>query len=341
LKVESEKRKVLVTGSAGFIGYHLCKHLLSQDYVVVGVDALTDYYDRNLKITRNQMLLQNRDFNFIEARLEQDGLVSKLTDLEPDIIVHLAAQAGVRYSIENPKEYVDSNLIGTFSVLELARICNVDHLLFASTSSIYGANDELPFKENEKTDHQLTFYAATKKANESMAHSYSHIWNIPTTGLRFFTVYGPWGRPDLALFKFVKAMLIGEKIDVYNYGKMTRDFTYVDDLVEGITKLIDKVPISNKPCSKNDTVSKVAPYRVVNIGNSEQIKLIDFIKEIEKCLKIEAKMNLMEMQLGDVVSTHADVRLLEELTGKVSKTTVEKGIMEFVKWYKKYYKIGF
>jgi UDP-glucuronate 4-epimerase len=333
----TQKHKIVVTGSAGFIGYHLSNLLLKQGHEVMGVDALTDYYDQQLKIRRTQMLMQNEDFKFLEMRLEENDFLLKVPAFNPDIIIHLAAQAGVRYSIENPKEYVDTNLVGTFYVLELARICEVKHLLFASTSSIYGSNDTLPFKESDKTDHQLTFYAATKKANESMAHSYSHIWNIPSTGLRFFTVYGPWGRPDLALFKFVKAMLEGSKIDVYNYGNMTRDFTFVDDLVFAISQLIEKVPTVNDPCSKNDTLSKVAPYRTVNIGNSKQVLLLDFINEIEHQLNIKAKMNLMELQTGDVVSTHADISLLKDLVGPIPTTSIKHGVKQFVDWYRLYY----
>lgn len=333
-----KKHKIVVTGCAGFIGFHLSKLLLTEGHEVIGVDALTDYYDQQLKIKRNQMLMKSEKFKFFEMRIEENDFLLKISRFCPDIIIHLAAQAGVRYSIENPKEYVDTNLVGMFSVLELARICEVKHLLFASTSSIYGSNETLPFKETDKTDHQLTFYAATKKANESMTHAYSHIWKIPSTGLRFFTVYGPWGRPDLALFKFVKAMLEGYKIDVYNYGKMMRDFTYVDDLVLAISQLIEKVPTVYEPCSKNDTLSKVAPYRTVNIGNSNQVLLLDFISEIEYQLNIKSKMNLMEIQPGDVISTHADVSLLKDLIGTVPATTIRHGIKEFVDWYRLYYR---
>jgi len=267
-------------------------------------------------------------------------LSASVKDFDPDVIVHLAAQAGVRYSLENPRSYIESNLIGTFNVMELARELKVQHLLMASTSSVYGANEVMPFIETEKADTPLTIYAATKKANESMAHSYSHLWNIPTTMFRFFTVYGPWGRPDMALFKFTKAILNGDPIDVYNHGDMYRDFTYVEDLVKAIMLLIDSVPGasgSNKSGDIEDNLSPVAPFRVVNIGNSDKVKLLDFIKAIEQELGIESKKNLMPMQVGDVPATWANADLLESLTGFKPQTNYKQGVKSFVEWYLKFY----
>ena len=334
-------RKVLVTGSAGFIGYHLSTLLLKEGFKVVGFDGMTDYYDITLKERRHAMLKQNPDFSSVEARLEDMDALTKLFEAEkPDIVVHLAAQAGVRYSLENPRSYVESNLIGTFNVMECAREHEVEHLLMASTSSVYGANTEMPFAETQKTDTQLTLYAATKKANESMAHSYAHLWKIPTTMFRFFTVYGPWGRPDMALFKFVKATLNGEPIDVYNHGQMFRDFTYVEDLVRGIRLLIDTPPVepeSAEDIAEGDSLSPAGPYRVVNIGNSTKIPLMDFVNEVEKSLGIKPVINFMEMQKGDVPATYADASLLQNLTGYTPETDVATGVKLFVNWYRDYY----
>ncbi len=333
--------KVLVTGSAGFIGYHLCDLLLSQGFAVHGYDAMTDYYDVSLKQRRHQMLLQNPNFSATTAYLEDMELLQQVAeDFRPDIIIHLAAQAGVRYSLENPRAYVDANLIGTFNVLEIARMLQPRHLLMASTSSVYGANTDMPFDERQKTDTPLTLYAATKKAGESMAHSYAHLWNIPTTMFRFFTVYGPWGRPDMALFKFVKATLAGEAIDVYNHGKMSRDFTYVTDLVRGIRLLIDAAPVRpDGDVPEGDSLSPVAPHRVVNIGNATQVQLSDYIDEIESALGVPVKRNLMEMQPGDVPATWADTTLLQTLTGYAPQTDVKTGIRAFVAWYRDYYQV--
>lgn len=276
-----------------------------------------------------------------EGYLEKDGLFQSVaTDFQPDVIVHLAAQAGVRYSLENPRAYLDSNIVGTFNVMEAARELKVDHLLMASTSSVYGANEEMPFDELEKVDTPLTFYAATKKANEAMAHSYAHLWNLPTTMFRFFTVYGPYGRPDLALFKFVDAMLDGRPIDVYNHGDMYRDFTYVEDLVRAIRLLIDAVPVrpeSRDDIPEGDSLSPVAPYRVVNIGNSEKVRLLDFITAIEVELGMKAERNYMDMQKGDVPATWANADLLQTLTGYKPQTSVQEGIAKFVAWYRDYY----
>lgn len=287
------------------------------------------------------MLLQSSAFSATECWLEDsERVLSVAKNFAPDVIVHLAAQAGVRYSLENPRAYLESNIIGTFNVMEAAREIGVDHLLMASTSSVYGANEEMPFIETEKVDTPLTFYAATKKANESMAHSYAHLWNLPTTMFRFFTVYGPLGRPDLALYKFVDAMLDGRPIDIYNHGDMYRDFTYVEDLVRGIRLLVDEVPVrpeSAAEINEGDNLSPVAPYRVVNIGNSEKVRLLDFIEAIEDELGIKAKRNYMDMQKGDVPATWADASLLKSLTGYQPQTDIREGISKFVAWYRDYY----
>ncbi len=336
-------RTVLVTGSAGFIGYHLSALLLAEGFRVVGLDAMTDYYDVTLKERRHAMLLQNPNFSTTNIRLEDATAIDRyVRDEKPDVIVHLAAQAGVRYSLENPRAYVETNLIGTFNVMEAAREYGCAHLLMASTSSVYGANTVMPFIETEKTETQMTLYAATKKANESMAHSYAHLWKIPTTMFRFFTVYGPWGRPDMALFKFVRATLDGDPIDVYNHGDMSRDFTYVTDLVRGIRLLIDTPPVepdSPDDIEEGDSLSPAAPYRVVNIGNSNMVRLTDFIDEIERCLEIPVQRNFMPMQKGDVPATWANADLLAKLTGYSPKTDVATGIKEFVNWYRDYYRV--
>lgn len=334
-------KRILVTGTAGFIGFHLAKELLANGDVVHGYDGLTDYYDVNLKRARQQQLLQNAGFSTTEGMLEDQALFDKIADdFRPDVIVHLAGQAGVRYSLENPRSYIDANVVGTFNVMEAARRHAVQHLLMASTSSVYGANTEMPFDENEKADTQLTIYAATKKANEAMGHSYAHLWDLPTTMFRFFTVYGPWGRPDLALFKFVDAILAGRPIDVYNNGDMYRDFTYVSDLVRGIRLLIDAVPPTPNDRGEpiiGDSLSDAAPYRVVNIGNSQKVRLLDFIDEIERRLGQKAVRNLMPMQMGDVPATWADATLLQNLTGYRPQTDISDGIAAFVDWFRDYY----
>ena len=338
-----KKRKVLVTGSAGFIGYHLSKLLLKEGFRVHGFDGMTDYYDVTLKQRRHQMLLQNENFSATEGMLENLELFDQMADkFSPDIIVHLAAQAGVRYSLENPRAYIESNVVGTFNVMEAARRHEVDHLLMASTSSVYGANDVMPFTETEKADTQLTIYAATKKANESMAHSYAHLWNIPSTMFRFFTVYGPWGRPDMALFKFTKGIIEGTPIDIYNNGDMFRDFTYVEDLVRGIRLLIDEPPVrpdSKDDIEEGDSLSPAAPYRVVNVGNSDKVRLLDFVEAIEDALGKKAVRNYMEMQKGDVPATWADATLLQRLTGYRPATDFRDGVNSFVAWYRDYYKV--
>lgn len=334
-------KRILVTGTAGFIGFHLAKLLLSEGLQVHGFDGMTDYYDVRLKQQRHAMLHQSPGFTSTEGMLEDQALLDRVADeFRPDVIVHLAAQAGVRYSLENPRSYIDSNIVGTFNVMEVARRLEVAHLLMASTSSVYGANTQMPFTETEKADTQLTIYAATKKANEAMAHSYAHLWNLPTTMFRFFTVYGPWGRPDLALFKFVDAILDNRPIDIYNHGKMYRDFTYVDDLVKAIRLLIAEVP--QRPADPaaipaGDSLSPVAPFRVVNIGNSNKVRLLDFVEAIEDCLGKKAIRNYMPMQTGDVPATWADVALLQGLTGYQPQTDIRDGIAEFVAWFKDYY----
>lgn len=331
--------KVFITGSAGFIGYHLCQQLLDAGWLVLGLDGMSDYYDVALKERRHAMLRQRQGFRAVEGLLETPGLVRGLVEeFRPDVIVHLAAQAGVRYSIEAPRSYVDANLIGTFEVLEAARACPPQHLLLASTSSVFGANTEMPYAETHKADHQMSFYAATKKATEAMAHSYAHLYGLPTTMFRFFTVYGPWGRPDMALFKFVKAILAGEAIDIYNHGDMRRDFTYIDDLVMGIERLIAAVP-GAESVGDFDSLSPVAPWRVVNIGNGAPVQLMDFVAAIEAATGIEAKKNLMPMQPGDVPATWADATLIEALTGPLPRTGIREGVQRFVEWYRGYYAV--
>ena len=336
-------RTVLVTGSAGFIGYHLSQLLLDEGFRVVGFDGLTDYYDVRLKERRHQMLLQNANFSCKVGMLEDFDTLHALAMAEkPDAIIHLAAQAGVRYSLENPRAYLDANITGTFNVMECARELEVEHLMMASTSSVYGANEDMPFDEREKCDTPLTFYAATKKANEAMAHSYAHLWNLPVTMFRFFTVYGPWGRPDMALFKFTRGILEETPIDIYNQGEMYRDFTYVTDLVRGIRLLLDTPPVrpeSRDDIAEWDSLSPAAPWRVVNIGNSDKVRLMDFVEAIEAECGREAVKNFMPMQKGDVPATWADATLLKELTGYAPQTNVREGIRQFVAWYRDYYRV--
>ena len=331
----------LVTGSAGFIGFHLCRLLLDEGFTVVGYDAMTDYYDVALKRRRHAMLLQSPRFSCSEARLEDMAALTAVFDRHrPEVVVHLAAQAGVRYSLENPRSYLDSNLVGTFNVMDCAREFAVGHLLMASTSSVYGANTKLPYAEHDATDHPLTFYAATKKATEVMAHSYAHLWNLPVTMFRFFTVYGPWGRPDMALFKFVKGILEGTPIDIYNHGDMYRDFTFVADLVRGIRLLIDAVPQRvDDPATIPawDTLSPVAPHRVVNIGNSDKVRLTDFVDAIERECGRPAIRRYLPMQKGDVPATWADATQLQQLTGYAPSTRFEDGVRAFVAWYRDYF----
>ncbi len=335
--------KVLITGSAGFIGFHLSEALLQAGHRVIGYDGMTSYYDVRLKERRHQLLSQHARFRREEGMLEDmERLRAIALEERPDVIVHLAAQAGVRYSLENPRAYVDANLVGAFNVMEIARELAVDHLLMASTSSVYGANEKIPFAETDKADAPMTLYAATKKANEAMAHSYAHLHGIPTTMFRFFTVYGPWGRPDMAPFKFTKGVLEGAVIDVYNHGDMSRDFTYVTDLVRGIELLIDSPPPqvdADRKVFANDSLSPVAPYRVVNIGNGENVRLLDFIEAIEMACGREAIKNFMPMQKGDVPATWADNTLLQELTGYAPQIRVREGVKHFVDWYREYYEV--
>ena len=333
-------KPIFVTGTAGFIGFHLAKLLLEEGFAVHGYDGMTDYYDVSLKKCRHDMLSEFPSFTSTEGLLEDQALFDRVTDeIKPGVIVHLAAQAGVRYSLENPRAYLDANVLGTFNVMEAARRLEVKHLLMASTSSVYGANNEMPFTETEKADTQLTIYAATKKANESMAHAHAHLWSLLTTMFWFFTVYGPWGRPDLALYKFVDAILEGRPIDIYNHGDMYRDFTYIDDLVRGIRLLMDVVP--ERPeggvVPKGDSLSPVAPFRIVNIGNSDKVCLLDFVEAIEECLGKKAERNYMGMQTGDVPATWADASLLKQLTGYRPQTDFKDGIARFVQWFREYY----
>jgi UDP-glucuronate 4-epimerase len=334
--------KVLITGAAGFIGYHLCSRLLADGFRVVGLDSLNDYYDVALKERRQSMLLQNGNYRAVTAKVEEPNLLMDLFAAENfDVVVHLAAQAGVRYSIDNPRAYVEANLIGTFELLEAARAHPPEHMLLASTSSVYGANTEMPYREVDKVDTQMSFYAATKKSNEVMAHTYAHLYGLPTTMFRFFTVYGPWGRPDMALFKFTKAILNGDPIDVYNNGDMRRDFTYVTDLVQGIRLLIDTPPVrpGDDGPDQGDSLSAVAPWRAVNIGNSQSVPLMEFIEAIETATGRKAQKNMMPMQAGDVPATWADASLLNTLTGYAPTTDVQTGVQAFVDWYRDYYEV--
>lgn len=335
-------RVALVTGAAGFIGFHLCRRLLADGFRVIGLDSLNDYYDVALKERRQAMLLQSPGYTAVTARVEDpDCLMGLFGEHRPDIVVHLAAQAGVRYSIDNPRAYLEANLIGTFELLEAARAHPPAHMLLASTSSVYGANEAMPYTERDQADSQMSFYAATKKSTEMMAHSYAHLFDLPITMFRFFTVYGPWGRPDMALFKFTRAILAGEAIDIYNGGDMRRDFTYIDDLVEGIRRLIDTPPIRPQNAdaiAPDDSLSPVAPWRVVNIGNATPVALMDFIAAIERATGKQAIRNMMPMQPGDVPATWADTALLERLTGFRPQTDMAAGVAAFVDWYRDYYR---
>lgn len=333
----STAKTALVTGSAGFIGFHLSKHLLNEGYRVIGFDAMSDYYDVVLKQRRHAILGEHAAFEPVIAHTEDEGRLTELCVSErPEIIVHLAAQAGVRYSLEAPRSYVQSNLVGALELLEAARAAPPKHLLMASTSSVYGANTEMPYRETAKADHQMSFYAATKKANEAMAHSYAHLYGLPITMFRFFTVYGPWGRPDMALFKFVKAILEGRPIDIYNHGDMRRDFTYIDDLIEGLVRLIGQPPVLGAPI-EGDSLSPVAPWRVLNVGHGTPERLEDFVTAIEQALGTPALRNYMDMQPGDVPATWADNALLTRLTGTLPRTPLADGVAAFVDWYKSYY----
>ena len=336
-------KKILVTGAAGFIGHAYTKRLLEAGHQVLGIDNLDEYYDVSLKEARLKDIGDSNHFEFRQLDIaDRDAIAELFAEEKPEIVVNLAAQAGVRYSIENPHAYMDSNYQGFLNILEGCRHNEVEHLIYASSSSVYGANTKVPFELNDHVDHPVSLYAASKKANELMAHTYAHLYGIPCTGLRFFTVYGPWGRPDMAYFKFVKAIYEGEPIDVYNHGDMQRDFTHVDDIAESMLRLIDHVPEVNENWdSENpDPATSNAPYRIYNIGNSNAEKLMDFIEILEKETGIEAKKNFMEMQPGDVYTTFADVQALEDAIGFKPQTSLEDGLRGFVEWYKDYYDIG-
>ena len=337
--------KILVTGCAGFIGFHVSKSIIKKGFTLIGYDNINDYYDQNLKNARIRELNNFKsdfkgEFIFIKGDLEdKDLLIDTFSNHKPDIVINLAAQAGVRYSLQNPSAYIQSNLVGFGNILEMCRKNNVNHLIYASSSSVYGGNTKTPFSESDSVDHPISLYAASKKANELMAHSYSHLFNIPTTGLRFFTVYGPWGRPDMALFLFTKNILLGKPIQVFNNGNMIRDFTYIDDIVEGIMRISEKIPepdLEFKPEKPNPGTSW-APYKVFNIGNSNPTKLMDYIKVLEKELGIKAKIEMKEMQPGDVPYTAAETISLEKHISFKPKTSIEDGINLFVKWYKDFY----
>lgn len=332
--------KFLVTGAAGFIGYHVAERLLTAGHQVVGIDNLNDYYDVSLKVARLDLLAGNPAFQFIKLDLaDREGIAALFAEHQFQRVIHLGAQAGVRYSLDNPMAYADSNLIGHLNVLEGCRHNKVEHLLYASSSSVYGLNRKLPFSTEDSVDHPVSLYAATKKANELMSHSYSHLYGLPTTGLRFFTVYGPWGRPDMALFKFTKAILAGDSIDVYNHGEMHRDFTYIDDIAEAIVRLQDIIPQSNPEWSveRGSPATSSAPYHVYNIGNSSPVKLMEYISALENALGITAQKNMLPMQPGDVLDTSADTRELYSTIGFKPATSVDEGVKRFVDWYKAFY----
>jgi len=332
--------KILVTGAAGFIGSHLSLRLLARGDEVVGLDNLNDYYEVSLKEARLARLLGKPGFKFVKMNLEdKDDMEQLFADEKFDKVVNLAAQAGVRYSLENPHAYIESNIVGFTNILEGCRHNQVKHLAYASSSSVYGANETMPFSVHDNVDHPLSLYAASKKANELMAHTYSHLYDLPTTGLRFFTVYGPWGRPDMALFLFTKAILEGKAIDVFNHGKMKRDFTYIDDIVEGVIRVLDKTAQANPEWDGKspDPASSKAPWRVYNIGNSSPVELMDYIKAIEKSLGMTAEKNFMPLQAGDVPATSADVQALIDDVGFKPDTPVEEGVRRFVEWYRGYY----
>lgn len=335
--------KIFITGTAGFIGFNLAKFLLDKNHTVYGYDGITNYYDIKLKKKRNEILKKYKKFYFTKGMLENAPLLKKvISKFKPEIIIHLAAQAGVRYSVDKPRTYLKSNIIGTFNIIEMAHKLKVKHLLIASSSSVYGANKKMPYKESDNTNSQLSIYAATKLATESIAHSYSNIWKTPITMLRFFTVYGPWGRPDMALFKFTKAIIEEKKMDVYNNGNMYRDFTYIDDIVKSISLLMKVIPDNKKKkLQKIDSISSVAPFRIVNIGNSKKIKLLDFIKEIENVLGKKAICNYLPLQKGDVQKTLSNTNLLRKLISSKPKVNYKEGVKKFIQWYLEYYKIKF
>ena len=335
-------KKILVTGAAGFIGSHLCRRLLERGDRVVGLDNINDYYDVRLKQDRLSLLEGREAFRFVRMSLEERDGIADLFDRERfDVVINLAAQAGVRYSLKNPHAYIDSNIVGFMNILEGCRHNQVKHLVYASSSSVYGANTRMPFSIHHNVDHPVSLYAATKKANELMAHTYSSLYNLPTTGLRFFTVYGPWGRPDMALFLFTKAILEGRPIDVFNHGRMQRDFTFIDDIVEGVIRVIDHLPQPNPEWSGDqpDPATSYCPWRVYNIGNNRKEKLLRYIEVLEECLGRKAEKNLLPIQAGDVPATYADVDDLMRDVGFKPATSIEEGIRRFVEWYREYYKV--
>ena len=349
--------KILITGTAGFIGFHLTKRLVEDGYNVTGVDIINDYYDVNLKISRlfelginkEEIALQSfttsfkyQNFRFLKADIaDHSFIVDMMVNEKFDYVINLAAQAGVRYSISNPRAYTHSNIDGFLSILEGAKNSNVQHLIYASTSSVYGLNTRMPLKESTPTEHPMALYAATKKANEMMAHSYSHLFDLPTSGLRFFTVYGPWGRPDMALFLFAEALRKEEPINVFNHGKMIRDFTYVDDIVESITRLIIKPPKRNSEWDGDNPRidTSVAPFRIFNIGNGSPVELMRYIEAVESALGVKGKYNMMDIQPGDVPETHADTTVLEQHIGFKPQTSIETGVFKFIQWYQEYYQL--
>lgn len=343
MKKDTSTKTILVTGAAGFIGFHLCRRLLEDGYQVAGIDNLNDYYDVRLKKARLEQIQNIKNFRFFKISLEEKDTVLNLFLSEKfDYVVNLAAQAGVRYSLINPYAYVDSNIYGFLNILEGCRHNKIRHLIFASSSSVYGLNTKMPFSTHHNVDHPISMYAATKKANELMAHTYSYLYGMPVTGLRFFTVYGPWGRPDMALFIFTKAILDGKPIDVFNFGRMKRDFTYIDDIVEGIVRVLDKVPESNRDWNGDnpDPSTSIARYKLYNIGNNNPVELMRFIEILEDCLGKKARKNLLPIQPGDVPETYADIDDLTTDAGFTPSTNIENGIRKFVEWYKWYYKVN-
>ena len=333
--------KILITGAAGFIGFHVAERLLTQGHAVVGIDNLNDYYEVSLKQARLARIESRPNFRFLKLDLADRAAMAELFAREKfDRVIHLAAQAGVRYSIDNPHAYADANLVGHLNVLEGCRQTGVGHLLYASSSSVYGLNRKTPFSTSDSVDHPVSLYAATKKANELMSHSYAHLYGLPTTGLRFFTVYGPWGRPDMALFKFTQSILAGRPIDVYNQGDMRRDFTYIDDIAEAVVRLMAVIPTQNPDWTveSGSPAESSAPYRVYNIGNSQPVQLTEFIHELERALGVSARMNLLPMQPGDVLETSADTSALEAVIGFKPKTPLADGLAHFVRWYRDHYR---
>jgi UDP-glucuronate 4-epimerase len=339
---EGENMSVLITGVAGFIGSHLSKKLMKHGYNVIGIDNLNDYYDVSLKTDRLKNI-EGDGFSFQKVNLEDTAALDKLfNDFQPSVVINLAAQPGVRYSLENPRAYIDANVVGFMNVLEACREHKVEHLIYASSSSVYGANTKMPFSTHDNVDHPVSLYAATKKSNELMAHTYSHIYGIPTTGLRFFTVYGPWGRPDMAYFSFTKDIIEGKTIKVFNHGKMKRDFTYIDDIVEGIVRLIDNPPKPNHSWDRQnpDPSTSYAPYKIYNIGNNQPVELMTFIQAIEDAVGKKAKIEYLPMQPGDVQATYADITELQQDVGFKPSTSIQQGIKSFVEWYLSYYGVN-